>query len=444
MTTHVKPQVATEIDEEACRQELHRILASRTFAKAPRLCSLLEYICHKSLDSRLDDLTEQQIGIHVFQRAPGYNSADDTIVRGTARYLRQRLDLYYKEEGGADAVRITVPKGSYVAHFAEIPFSRAPEADGFGAAAAPLLSPEFPPVYTSSTIDSWPRSAWIVTAVLLLIAFAALLTVARSRNTQTRISREAGPDALWRMLFTPGRKTLIVPGDASLDAFTSFDQRRITLPEYTEQYYQAEGSPRSRPGNGDVPLAKRSVTPMADLRLVAELVRVPQRLKLPEAEEWTEIRYARDMAIGDLRNSNLILIGSETFNPWVTLYEPSMDFNVHWDFAHNTYMVTDGHPQRDEPAAYTYDPKLSSSGAMSVVSYIENSQGKGDVLILQGTTMGATYGAMNMLLNEKLWKSVIGAATDRSGQLHHFDVLLESDFMRGGVSNTRILSTHVH
>ena len=80
-------------------KELARILASRTFAKSPRLCSLLAFIVSHSEEGRHDELTEQQIGIQVFGRSPGYNSSDDTIVRGTARHLRQRLELYYSGEG---------------------------------------------------------------------------------------------------------------------------------------------------------------------------------------------------------------------------------------------------------------------------------------------------------------------------------------------------------
>jgi hypothetical protein len=455
-----KPESMTAADQESCREEMERILSSKTFAKAPRLCSLFDYICRHSLQGHLEDLTEQQIGIHVFHRLPGYNSAEDTIVRGTARYLRQRLDLYYQEEGQTDAVRITVPKGSYVGHFRVAEPSPSPELGTLATASTPAL----PPAASSNAgVDAWvqgawlqdakpgvvprhsgwPRSAWITTALLLLIAAASLVTGLRSRPTRNT-AKDSGPEILWRMLFTPGRKTLIVPGDASLDVFTSFDQRRVTLPEYTEQYYQSQASPRSSPTNGDVPLSKRSVTPMADLRLVSELVRVPQRIGLPEAEEWTEIRYARDMAAGDLRNSNLILIGSETFNPWVTLYQPSLDFNVHWDFTRNTYTVSNKAPRAGEPASYTYDPKSGSLGALSAIAFVENTQGRGNVLLVQGTSMGTTYGALNFLLNEHLWKPVVQAATDSSGHLRNFEVVLQNDFIRGGVSNTRILTIHVH
>ena len=66
------------------------------------------------------------------------------------------------------------------------------------------------------------------------------------------------------------------------------------------------------------------------------------------------------------------------------------------------------------------------------------------MLLIEGTSMGTTYGALNFFTNEKLWQPVISAATDKSGKLHNFEVLLGSDFVRGGTSNTQIVALHLH
>jgi hypothetical protein len=56
----------------------------------------------------------------------------------------------------------------------------------------------------------------------------------------------------------------------------------------------------------------------------------------------------------------------------------------------------------------------------------------------------STYGGLNFFTNEKLWQPVIRAATDKYGKLHNFEVLLSSDFVRGGASNTRLVTFHLH
>ena len=63
MGTRSALEIPTPADCEASRRALRRILASHSFSKAPRLCSLLQYVVENSLTGNFDDLTEQQIGI---------------------------------------------------------------------------------------------------------------------------------------------------------------------------------------------------------------------------------------------------------------------------------------------------------------------------------------------------------------------------------------------
>ena len=58
--------------------------------------------------------------------------------------------------------------------------------------------------------------------------------------------------------------------------------------------------------------------------------------------------------------------------------------------------------------------------------------------------MGTTYGAVNFLTHDALWSPVIAQATDRTGRLHDFEVLLSEDLIHGGVGNTRVVAVHVH
>jgi hypothetical protein len=437
----------SEAQRTRCEQEVQRVLDSRAFAKASRLAALFEYICRKSLDGALDELTEQQIGIHVFRRSPGYNSAEDTIVRGTARLLRQRIETYYDQEGAHNGFRVSIPKGGYVAVFTPANFL---PAAGAGEA---LFNPLSSTVPVESTVDEpltsaspvrWPRSARITClfAIASALVAAALLVIEHHSPTAQMVN--TGPEILWRALFQSGHKTLIVPGDAALDAYISFEKRPVTLEQYTEQSYQQQTTAASRPRDDDASVGFRSVTPMSALRLVANLVRVPEWIGMPEAENWLEIRYARDMSAADVNNDNLILIGSDTFNPWVSLYQPQLDFHTQWDFARNIYTVTNRAPQKGEQAAYSFSPETGPLGALTVVALTDNTQGGGRVLLIEGTTMGTTYGGMRFLFDKPMWQPVIAAATDGNGRLHNFEVLLRNDFLRGGVSNTRPIAVHVH
>ncbi len=92
---------------------LERILASRLFARSERQRRFLEFIATETLAGRGDRLKGCTIGLHVFDRDPGFDPAVDSIVRVEASRLRAKLREYYEEEGSRDPVRFLLPKGSY-------------------------------------------------------------------------------------------------------------------------------------------------------------------------------------------------------------------------------------------------------------------------------------------------------------------------------------------
>lgn len=429
---------------ELCHAELDRALSSQTFSKSARLRDLLRYIGTSSIEGRLDNLSEQQIGIRVFQRSPGYNTTEDTIVRVTARHLRERLERYYNGEGKNNPARLSVPKGSYTVIF-ENPKAHEVIPGGFALLAELPGDPTLLKRTEKSQWARWPLAARLSVAICVLLTAASLaLVYSRTRQQPDPPLQPAGPEILWQALFTPGRKTMIVPGDAALDIYTAWEQKHVSLSDYTNQSYQQDVTASRPPASTGVPLGIRSMTPMADLRLVSELVRVPERLGHPQWDSWIEVCYARDMEIADTHNNNLILIGIESFNPWVTLYQRMLDFQVNWDYVNDVYTVTNRAPKPHEQVQFRFDRRTRGQTAYTLVALTDNVQGSGHVLLIEGTSMGTTYGAVSFLTNQHLWQPVIHAATDKSGKLHNFEVLLSNKFVRGGASDTQIVALHVH
>src|ERR1700730_11755686 len=105
------------VEEDPRWQLAQRVVESAQFSKSPRLSSFLLYIVAKSLECRQSEITEQQIGVHVFGRPLGYRTVDDNIVRNYARQLRKRLTEYFAGEGIDHALRIEIPLGGYLPSF---------------------------------------------------------------------------------------------------------------------------------------------------------------------------------------------------------------------------------------------------------------------------------------------------------------------------------------
>lgn len=115
-----------EAPEEQVQAALERILATRHFAQTPRLSAFLRLVVAKALRGESGQIKEYLIGAEVYERDENYDPRVDSIVRVEATRLRARLRTYYETDGRNDALRIELPKGSYVPLF-RIVLGTAPE-----------------------------------------------------------------------------------------------------------------------------------------------------------------------------------------------------------------------------------------------------------------------------------------------------------------------------
>ena len=115
------PGGSRDLTTAAIRVQVDRILASETFAQAPMLRRLLQYLAAHTLDGSDRALKEYGVGVDVFDRGSDFDPRIDTIVRVQARRLRAKLDDYYRREGISDSIVITVPKGRYAIEYEAAP-----------------------------------------------------------------------------------------------------------------------------------------------------------------------------------------------------------------------------------------------------------------------------------------------------------------------------------
>lgn len=107
------------MEDKQVRLQLDRILAGAAFAGAERGRCFLRFVVERKLEGLAHQIKESVIAIEVLGRTSSFDSKSDPIVRVEAGRLRDRLNSYYEAEGGADPVSISLPKGRYVAEFAE-------------------------------------------------------------------------------------------------------------------------------------------------------------------------------------------------------------------------------------------------------------------------------------------------------------------------------------
>ncbi|GMG83987.1 hypothetical protein LNKW23_32010 [Paralimibaculum aggregatum] len=117
------------------RDGLERILASPDFEVTERNRRFLRYVVEETLEGRENRIKAYSIATCVFGRSAEFDPQIDPIVRIEARRLRRALEHYYLTGGVDDTVRITIPKGSYIATFEFPEIARSERAASGGEAA---------------------------------------------------------------------------------------------------------------------------------------------------------------------------------------------------------------------------------------------------------------------------------------------------------------------
>jgi len=420
--------------EEELRQLVGRVLASETLSRSERLSELLRFVCDLTLSGRAAEINEQRVGASVFGRPQDYDSSIDGIVRTQASRLRQRLNLYFENEGCRERLVIVIPRGSYVPVF---------EPRQKTAASAPEPSTGEPERVNSVGPDAslrrhWSRSTrlpWILVAVLSC-ACAALAIHRAHRSAATE-----GSDPFWSQLFAAGQTTLLVPGDSSLVNYQRLLHRNVDLAEYVSGDYRivrpAEGNSLQ---NLAAELANPRYTSVVDLEIAQSLSLIAK-----DQHSNLALRHPREARPNDFKQGNLILVGSPEATPWVSLFEPNMSFVFNYRRTPDEVInsVVNRRPQANEPPRWTTDHTTPQHRVYAVVAYLPNLTGTGNVLILEGITMAGTECAWDFVADQGKFNSFLRTIRHRDGRIPHFEIVLGTDNINGSAGEASILATHV-
>jgi adenylate cyclase len=110
------PENGAPVSAELVLSQLERLLASPQFSGSERLSAFLKFAVENALRNQPERLKEAAIAREIFGRET-YDGNLDSVVRGAARRLREKLDEYYERADGLESVRIAMPKGAYVPAF---------------------------------------------------------------------------------------------------------------------------------------------------------------------------------------------------------------------------------------------------------------------------------------------------------------------------------------
>lgn len=392
---------------------IERIASSRHLKSSVRLCEFLFYTADCAIREAPEDATEQQIGIRVFHRPPGYNSSEDSIVRTHARLLRQKLAAYFTDEGVNEELIVEIPKGHYLPIFV----SRKQEIEVLEQAP---INGEAPRVQAPETIRSGKgfRSwkLWLLLSVI--IVGAALLW-----QTGMKQAFAASPvEKFWKPFLTTDDPPLVIFSNAMFIGDSTNGLRYASPP--------GQASPREGSDYVD------TYTGIGELASVYTLTRLFDShharfiLKRSLLTTWDEAK-----------TKNLVFIGSVAENMSLRVLQSTTDFTMTTGPGFSG--LINHHPKPGEPQLYSR-PEHPLTKDYAVLALLPGVQSGKKMLIFSGLTTFGTQAAVDYVCHPETAAELLRQVSGPNGEIRPFEAVLETDIGGGVPLQTRLVTVRVH
>jgi hypothetical protein len=390
---------------------LERIASSQHLKSSARLRDLLFYVADCAVREAPAEATEQQIGIHVFHRAPGYNSSEDSIVRTHARLLRQKLAAYFAEEGIGEELVLEVPKGHYLPIFHP------------RAAPAPLPenSPRLAalPATIPVTLPAPRRSRWRTIALLMLLPLLAA-------------------SAAW--IWHPRIKPADSPVERFWQPFLGSDSPLVV---YSNALFVGDSTSGMRYATGQPPENAEQSTDYVDTYTgIGELTSVYNLTRLFDSyQSHFTLKRSLLMTWDEAKLKNLIFIGSVAENPSLRVLQSTTDFSM--VATPGSAGVVNHHPKPGEPAIYSR-PERPLTKDYAILALLPGVQPGKRMLIFSGLTTFGTEAAVDFVCRPDSTAALLRQITGPKGEIHPFEAVLETMIGGGVPLQTRLVTIRVH
>jgi hypothetical protein len=415
-------EAGPEVAQEEMRQALNRVLTSKHFVHAPMKQKFLRLTCDFHLSGRGSELNEYLIGREVFDRDDAYNPATDPIVRVGAHGVREKLALYYQKEGVDDEFRIEIPVGSYEPVF--IRTAQAQPAEPAPPSIEARADAEIEKSFTAAPAvaadaeteanEGKPRSrgkrmlaATQIVIAGLSIAVVALLMmlIGRRGNVESHeLSVAKNRDShgvVWEPFLKSPEPTMLILSNPTVHrAVTDADPDLATrgaislTSEQATTFTNASGG--RLPLKQDKPL---QLIPAYNMYTgIGEAIGIYRLASLLQAAgEQTLLKQSRSIGPEDLRDYDIILLGSVYSNQW------SKPLSIKENFVYTTRATIENlAPAQGEQVEYkaVFDERAGTLiEDYALITVTPGVTGQRTVMVLAGIYSEGTEAAADFVTN---------------------------------------------
>ena len=450
---------------------VQRIIRSTPFVKASQLREILIYVTRQILLDEGSAIPEHEIAYKVLGRRESFNPNDDNIVRVQAGHLRKKLDQYFSTEGREEPYVLVIPKGTYVPHFvprqnAEVLENAVPKVEQSPSEAQSNLitsaitspkteqEPAFLPFRSHDNSENEPPVSaltkkpftglrWYWLLVAFGLGIGVMVSYYRLTSTSPSMAAVSGLplNMIEQRIFASGAPLSIVTTDSSLVLLQNTLHTDISIADYVGGHYPSSLLTPSLDEGRRITLEKATTgryTSLGDLTIAWQCQELAQKLGTAAT-----LRYARYMNVRDFEKGNFILIGSRRGNPWISLFEPQLNFALEEDKETHFFHFANKNPQAGEQKTYPNEQQPHGEYISYVdIALVPNLTKTGYVLLLNGSVMDSNEAAARLIFDGDISALLPRAVkNDAAGKAIYFEIFLRVHSLEGAASKCDVIAT---
>jgi hypothetical protein len=456
-TSETAKILETEKDIELLQEHLREVIAGPAFKASQRSGQFLKYIVDQAIAGHFESLKERIIGVELFGRSPTYDTGEDAIVRVTASDVRKRLLQHYGKDGAASEFRISLPLGAYVPEIARRTRSSANGNAHFSATETeldhvadmphpdllpvPVHAPPHDIVVESSRPEVHPRIPRLAfIAALFALALIASAVFAWSRYSVVEVVPRSS--LLWSAFFRSPHPTQIITSDPNMAEIDSYTGVQLSVSDYANHNYIPDpGKLTPEVSNLCRNILRGDKAAAVDIPIAVYM----GQMALASSRN-VSVHGARSIQIQDLASEdNFVFLGSPRSNPWSALFGDQLDFRFVFDSKTKTEFIRNEHPRPQEASTYAPTaPGWQTGRTFGTVALVKNPDQVGQVLLIAGATGEGTAAAGRFITDvPRLNATLKKCGVKNSGDVQHWQLLLQLNAMAGAPSNVDVIACHL-
>jgi hypothetical protein len=447
----------TEKDVELLREHLREVIAGPAFKASQRSGQFLKYIVDQAIGGHFDSLKERIIGVELFGRSPTYDTGEDAIVRVTASDVRKRLLQHYGKDGAASEFRISLPLGAYIPEIARRTHSSAhgptlitaTEAEQDHVADMPhpdlLSGPVHAAAHEVVVEPSRPGGRARTQRLLFLAVLGALALIAFAAIAWNRYSVvEIVPRSslLWSAFFHAPHATQIITSDPNIAEIDGLTGTQVSASDYANHDYIPDPSKLTPEV---INLCRNILRGDKAAAIDVPIAVYIGQMALASSRD-VSVHAARSIQIQDLASQdNFVFLGSPRSNPWSALFGDQLDFRFVFDPRTKTEFIRNERPRPQEASTYVPTaPGWQTGRTFATIALVKNPDQVGKVLLIAGATGEGTAAAGRFITDApRLNETLKRCGVKNSGEVQHWQLLLQLNAMAGAPSNVDVVACHL-